>query len=171
MNTFARLLQQDLILLELETTDLPEEVREEIPRERYILTQKDRILAELVDLLARSGRVGSRTKLHQDLLNREKKASTGLANGVAIPHVRTIHAKEFLMGFARSTPGVDYDCLDGAPAHLFFVMVAPRYDDVSYLRLYRQLAEAFPTPDRCQEFLRAKDEGEILRALKRIGQG
>lgn len=167
----ARFLRPELILLELATTEVPEEERGEIPHERYVLSQKERIIEELADLLDRSGRVGNKGKLALDLFNREKKASTGLVHGVAIPHIRTIHAKEFLIAFARSTPGLEYACFDGKPAHLFFVMVAPPYDDTSYLKIYKQLAEAFSTPQMRREFMQAQSEGEILRAIKGMAQG
>jgi PTS system nitrogen regulatory IIA component len=167
----ARLLKPELILLELETADIPEEEQAEMPREQVVWRTKERVLAELTDLVHRSNRVSNRNKLYQDLLNRERKATTGLANGVAIPHVRTIYAKELLVGFARSTPGVEFDCLDGQPAHLFFVMVAPPYDDTAYLKLYRQLAEAFSVRDFREEFMAAESGGEILRVVKKMGQG
>ena len=77
----ARLLRPELILLEMRTCDLPAEERSEIPPERYVLSQKEKVLDELVDLLERSGRVGNRNKLLTDLLNREKKAGTGLRSG------------------------------------------------------------------------------------------
>ena len=166
----ARLLKPELILMELETTDLPDEEREEMPVERYVARQKERILTELVELLARSGRVGNPGKLIQDLVGREKKASTGLTKGVAIPHIRSIHAKTFLLGFARSTPGVEFDCLDGGKAHLFFIMCAPPYDDTSYLRIYKQLAHAFSETDVRRDFMNATDEGEVLRAMKSMEQ-
>ncbi|MBK8233826.1 MAG: PTS sugar transporter subunit IIA [Candidatus Eisenbacteria bacterium] len=167
----ARLLRPELILLELETKELPESELGETPLERYQWELKEQILGELVDLVDRSGRVGNKGKLLQDLVNREKKATTGLAHGVAIPHVRTMHARDFLIGFARSTPGVNFDCFDGEPAHLFFIMVAPPYNDVSYLRIYKSLAEAFSFRDARREFMEAQDEGEVLRAVKRMSQG
>lgn len=167
----ARLLRPELILLELETRDLPAEEREEIPAQQYLWDIKGRVLGELVDLVDRSGRVSNRNKLYQDLLNRERKATTGLSSGVAIPHVRTIYAKELLVGFARSSAGVEFDCLDERPAHLFFVMVAPPYDDVAYLKFYRQLAEAFSLRDYREEFMAAQSEGEIMRLVKMMGQG
>lgn len=167
----ARLLKPEHVLLELATVDLPEEERAEIPRPQYVARIKESVLAELVDLVNRSGRVSNRNKLLQDLINRERKATTGLSSGVAIPHVRTIYAKELLVGFARSTPGVEFDCLDNQPAHLFFVMVAPPYDDTIYLRLYRQLAEAFSQRDFRMEFMAAQSEGEVLRLVKAMGQG
>lgn len=167
----ARLLKPEQVLLELETRDLPEEERGEIPREQYVWQIKERVLEELVDLVGRSGRVSNRHKLFHDLLNRERKATTGLASGVAIPHVRTMYAKELLVGFARSTPGVEFDCLDGEPAHLFFIMVAPPYNDMVYLRLYRQLATAFSARDYRNDFMNAESEGEIVRLVKQMGQG
>ena len=167
----ARLLRPELILLELETKEIPEAELGDVPIERYHAELKEQILGELVDLLDRSGRVGSKGKLLADLVNREKKATTGLAHGVAIPHVRTMHARDFLIGFARSTPGIWFDCFDGEPAHLFFVMVAPPYNDISYLRIYKTLAEAFSIRDLRREFMEAQSEGEVLRALKRMGQG
>lgn len=167
----ARLLRPELILLELSSLDFLPEERETMTREQVVWGTKEKVLSELTDLACRSNRVSNRNKLYQDLVNRERKATTGLANGVAIPHVRTIYAKELLVGFARSTPGVEFDCLDGGPAHLFFVMVAPPYDDTAYLKLYRQMAEAFSGRDFRSEFMTAESEGEILRLVKRMGQG
>lgn len=167
----ARLLKPQHVLLDLRTRNLPDDEREEIPAEQYLWQMKEGVLRELVDLLDRSNRVSNRNKLFQDLLNRERKATTGLANGVAIPHVRTIYAKELLVGFARSDHGVEFDCLDQMPAHLFFIMVAPPYDDTVYLKLYKQLAEAFSVRDMRNEFMDAQSEGEIVRLVKRIGQG
>ncbi|MFQ5599255.1 MAG: PTS sugar transporter subunit IIA [Candidatus Krumholzibacteriia bacterium] len=166
----ARHLRPELILLEMKTRDLPEEEREHVPREEYVLSQKKEILAELVDLVHRSGRVGNRNKLFKDLFNREKKAGTGLEKGIAVPHVRTPQAKEFVFALARSTPGLEFGCQDGRPAHLFFVLVAPPYDDTTYLKVYRKLATAFSFSglDLTQEFLEARDEGEILRAVRHL---
>lgn len=166
----ARLLDPELILLEMKTQDVPAEEREEIPQEKYVLAQKEIILGEIVDLLDSSGRIGHRNKLLLDLFNREKRAGTGLERGIAIPHVRTPQAKEFLFAFARSTPGLEFDCQDGKLAHLFFILVAPPYDDALYLKIYRKLATAFVNSgySLTQEFLDARDEGEILRTLRQI---
>lgn len=163
-----RLLRPELILLEMETREPPDEERDGVPRSKYVLARKECVLGELVELLARSGRIGNPRKLHTDLLGREKKASTGLEHGIAVPHVRSRQAKEFVFAFARSTPGVEFDCRDGRRAHLFFALVAPPGEDRAYLRIYRKLAEAFSFAgdDLTREFLAARDEGEILRILR-----
>jgi mannitol/fructose-specific phosphotransferase system IIA component (Ntr-type) len=164
----ARLLKPELVKLELETRT-PPATDPATPRERWLWTVKEGVLSELADLLAAGGRVGSRNRLYTDLLNRERKSTTGLTGGIAMPHVRTMEAREMVMGFARSTAGVDFDCVDGQPAHLFFAIVAPPYDDALYLRVYRQMAAAFHGSDVREAFLHARDEGEVIRAMRRMG--
>lgn len=164
----ARLLKPELIRLEMVTRDPPPE-DPPLSRDRYIWLAKESALQELAELVASGGRVGSVNKLFTDLLNREKKASTGLVRGIAIPHVRTMHAKELTFAFARSTPGIEFESLDGEPAHLFFVIVAPPYDDVAYLRIYKQMATAFHGTDVREEFMNARDEGEVIRAMRLMG--
>jgi mannitol/fructose-specific phosphotransferase system IIA component (Ntr-type) len=161
----ARLIQPELIRLELQT-QMPPEPEEPYDRDRFAWDVKEQVIGELVDLLELSGRIGNAKRLRTDLVNREKKASTGLAEGVAVPHVRTREAREFLMAFARSTPGIEFDCQDGQLAHIFFAMVSPPYDDTQYLRIYKRLAEAFTYREATRKLMEARDEGEVLRALK-----
>jgi PTS system fructose-specific IIC component len=163
----ARLVCPESIRLELQTA-MPPEPEAGNDRQRFVASIKEAVLGELAELIALSGRVGSVNRLRADLISREKKATTGLANGVAVPHVRTREARQFLIGFARSTPGVEFDCLDRGPAHVFFVLVAPPSDDTLYLRVYRQLAEAFLHPGSIAPLMAATSDGELLRALKSL---
>ena len=168
--SLARRLRPELVLMELGTRDLPEEERAEIPPEKYLRRQKALILAEIVELLDRSGRVARPRRLLEDLTNREKKAGTGLKCGIAVPHVRTPQVKELLFAVARSTPGLEYGCLDGEPAHLFLALVAPPWDSQTYLKIYRKLAEAISVNgiELAREVLEARNEGEVIRAVRRL---
>ena len=163
----ARYIRPEQIRLEL-NTQAPPEPEEPYDRARYVWSIKELVLEELTELVSSAGRIGNAHKLYLDLAHREKKATTGLAYGVAIPHVRTREAREFLMAFARCTPGIPFDSLDGGLAHLFFVFIAPPYDDTLYLRIYKQIAEAFTFHDAARTFMGAQDEGEVIRALKSI---
>jgi mannitol/fructose-specific phosphotransferase system IIA component (Ntr-type) len=164
----ARLIQPELIRLELRTQmpPKPAEPMEPPDRERFLWCVKEAVIGELVDLLDLSGRIGNTKRLRTDLVNREKKASTGLSDGIAVPHVRTREAREFVMAVARSTPGVAFGCQDGRPAHIFFAMVSPPYDDTLYLRIYKRIAEAVTYRGAMRTLLEARDEHEVLRALK-----
>jgi mannitol/fructose-specific phosphotransferase system IIA component (Ntr-type) len=163
----ARYIRPEQIRLELQA-QAPPEPEEPYDRRRYIWSIKEQVIEELAGLVASGGRIGNLRKLYLDLVNRERKATTGLAHGVAIPHVRTREAREFLMAFARSTPGIEFDSLDAGLSHLFFVFIAPPYDDTQYLRIYKQIAEAFTYGNATRSFMDARDEGEIIRALKHL---
>ncbi len=164
----ARMIKPELIRLELQTT-MPPEPDEPYNRQKFVWSIKEAVLSEMVELLAAHSRIGSAKRLLTDISNREKKASTGLSDGIAIPHVRTKEAREFTMAFGRSTPGLEFDSIDGQPAQLFFFFIAPPYDDTVYLKIYKQLAEAFTFTDAADVFMTATEPGEVIRALKQMG--
>ncbi|MCK4632129.1 MAG: PTS sugar transporter subunit IIA, partial [candidate division Zixibacteria bacterium] len=100
---------------------------------------------------------------------RERKATTGLGHGVAIPHIRSLQAKDFMIAFARSTRGYDFDALDKKPTHIFFVMAAPPYDDTFYLRAFKTLAEMLQYESFRKELMQVESPGEIIRAIRTAG--
>jgi len=163
----SRCLKPELIKLELQTNSDFDAENDLSPKKRLWKT-KHAVLEELVDLLDRSGKVCNKKKLFVDLFNREKKASTGIGKGIAFPHVRTMQARDFAMGFARSTRGFDFDSMDKKPVHLFFVMVAPPYDDTLYLRVFKSLASLLQYDSLREELLSAESEHEIIRAIRRM---
>jgi len=162
-----RYLKPELIKLEMET-DIECDPDSQLHPDKLLWIRKEAILSELVDLLERSGRVGNKRKFLIDFLNREKKASTGIGHGIAVPHIRTMQAKQFIMGFARSSKGYDFDSLDNGLVHLFFVMAAPPYDDTIYLKAFKALAEILRFDYFREELLNASSEYEIIRAIKRM---
>lgn len=165
----TRYLKPSQVKLELETVT-PDEIPEDWTRERFVRSVKERILEELVRLFAASGRVGNVRKFAQDLSHREWKSSTAIGGGLAIPHVRTPQAKDFILCFARSTPGVEFDAADGAPVHFFFGVVAPPHDDRLYLEVYRRIAEVFGTENVRRGLAEARDEHEVIRILSAFGE-
>jgi len=95
-------------------------------------TTKQGVLEELAALLA--GATGTDApKLLSVLRERERLNSTAIGEGIAIPHGRLPGLRGVIAGFARSTPGVDFDSVDKQPTHLFFVLVAP--DDAAAMHL------------------------------------
>lgn len=160
----SRYFSTERIKLEMETVIEPYE--EGTSFEKWQAASKEAVLAELVSLLGNGNRVGNANKLLIDFVNRERKATTGLGNGVAIPHIRSMQAKELMVAFARSTAGYDFDSLDKQPAHLFFVMAAPPYDDTLYLKVFKALAEMLQYESFRDELMSISDPGEIIRAVK-----
>lgn len=163
-----RFLKPALIKLEMESADPVIEDDSPVNPERILRDSKENIINELAELLDRSGNVRNLKRLAKDLFLREKKASTGIGKGIAIPHVRTIQVSEFIIGFARSSAGLDFDAPDNKPVHLFFPMAAPPDDDNLYLKVFKALAEAFKFKTFISDLMKAEDEYEVIRAFREI---
>jgi len=160
----SRYFTEGLIKLEMATVVEPPGEDESV--ERWRQEGKEAILEELVSLLEVGNRIGNRNKLLLDFINREKKATTGIGHGVAVPHVRSMQAKDFMIAFARSTEGYDFGSLDSNPTHMFFIMAAPPYDDNLYLRVFKALAEMLQYESFRDELMSLQSPGELIRALR-----
>ncbi|MEW6741581.1 MAG: PTS sugar transporter subunit IIA [Planctomycetota bacterium] len=162
----TRILRQGFIELDLElprATEENEETGESAPpktREELVIE----LLRLLVDRLPEKV-VGNRSQLFTDLWNREKKASTALGHGIAMPHVRTMQAKQAVMGFARLAEPLDIGAPDGELVRLVFLLVGPPYDDRVYLRIYKALGPLLDQEEVRRRLLEATSEGEVLRVL------
>ncbi len=157
-------MNEEMIKLEMDTRIDPPE--EGMSIERWRQQAKAQILFELVDLLDENARVGNRNKLLLDFVNREKKASTAIGDGIAVPHIRSKYATEFMMALGRSTTGYDFDAFDRKPTHLFFIMAAPPYDDSLYLKVFKSLAEMLRYESFREELMLATSAGELLRIIR-----
>jgi fructose-specific phosphotransferase system IIA component len=90
--------------------------------------KKEDVLKELVEALIASGDIEKRyrSKLIESLLAREALGSTAIGQGIAIPHAKSDCVEKLVAAFGLSKKGVDFDSLDGEPAYIFFLLVAPQ---------------------------------------------
>lgn len=162
----TRYLSTDLIKLEMEPP-LPPPEEPAANLEKFRQQQKEKILAELVDLLERSGKVTNKRKLLTDLINRERRATTAIGRGLAVPHVRTSNIRDLTIAIARSVEGLDFDAVDGEPTHIFFVVVTPGHEDENlYLKIYKHLAEISTFYNAIEQLMAVEDPGEMIRLLR-----
>ena len=163
-----RLMHPDCIEMHLSTRpSQPTEDETESQRDRRLVRGKEAVLQELADILDRSGAVINPTKFYKDMVNRERKATTGIVPGIAIPHVRSMQVRQFVMGFARADEeGVPFASLDGSATRLFFLLAAPPYEDKTYLKVYRQFAEMIRHEWIVDSFLDAKTPQDVLNILR-----
>ena len=91
-------------------------------------TKKEDVIRELVDALIEAGDIEkrSRNKLIDSLMSREALGSTAIGQGIAIPHAKSDCVEKLVAAFGLSNKGVDFDSLDGEPAYIFFLLVAPQ---------------------------------------------
>lgn len=168
---FRKILKDSAMRFELRTRTVPDDtdpLDEDFDphAERNQQRIREEVLTELCELLETTGAVANPSRLLRDLHNREKKAVTAIGEGVAIPHVRTLQAREFVMAFARSREGLPFFAIDGEPVQLFFAMVAPPYEDRLYLKVYRALASSLLDPNCRRVFIEAETPNEIWQALE-----
>lgn len=126
---------------------------------------KNKIIAELVSLLATSGRLKDKKKLLSAIVKREKLGSTGIGNGVAIPHTRSDQVKDFVIAFARQSEGVDFGALDGEKTYLFFILTSPEANVGGHLKILAEISRLVKDKFIVERLKRAKDKKEILKII------
>jgi len=124
------------------------------------------ILQEMVRHLASVGRISDEQFIMEMLKNRESLGSTGLGNGVAFPHGRSLAIKKLTVLFARSSHGIDFEAQDGEETRIFFLILAPsdRGAD-TYLALLSELIGLIQKPEKLEKLLEVKDFGSLVEAL------
>jgi PTS system nitrogen regulatory IIA component len=122
-------------------------------------------LAELAGLLFRAGHVPEDTDLVQILKNREELGSTGLGDGVAIPHVylKSLSAPRVAVG--RSVEGVDFNAIDGRPVHIFFLLVTPDISKGDHLKMLARISRLLRKPDLRRSLMGAAGSEEMQRII------
>ena len=90
--------------------------------------KKEEVIKELVDALISAGEIEKRyrNKLIEALTTRESLGSTAIGQGIAIPHAKSDCVDKLIAAFGISKKGVDFDSLDGEPAYIFFLLLAPQ---------------------------------------------
>jgi mannitol/fructose-specific phosphotransferase system IIA component (Ntr-type) len=106
---------------------------------------KEAAVKELVRLLADAGKLedsdaGTVNRYVSEVMEREKISSTGIGNGIAIPHVLAADADTIIMALGRSAKGVTFDSVDGKPAHLIFLIIGPQGQNNEYLKILSTLS-------------------------------
>jgi len=127
-------------------------------------TDKPSVLNELSGVLTKP--CGAATwELVQVLLEREKLGSTGIGEGVAIPHGRLKKLKQFFISFGRSTRGVDFDSIDQKPCQIFFMVMAPENSAAENLNLLGRIAKLLKDSSFKKKLMGAKTRKEIFEII------
>jgi PTS system nitrogen regulatory IIA component len=99
------------------------------------------------------------------LLEREKLGSTGIGEGVAIPHGKLNGIDNLVACFAKSTPGIDFAAIDSQPSHLFFVLLAPNNSAGLHLKALARISRLLKSQEFRDRLLRADDATSIFRII------
>jgi nitrogen PTS system EIIA component len=123
------------------------------------------VLAELARPLAEAHKMDAQ-RLLDTLLEREKLGSTGIGEGVAIPHGKVPNLPALMASFGRSRAGVDFKAIDGKPTHLFFTLFAPENSAGAHLKALARISRIFKNPAFRESIMKATDAAEIYRLIE-----
>lgn len=128
-------------------------------------TTKPEVLSELSASLARSQPNLRQERLVEVLKEREKLGSTGIGEGVAIPHGKLNGLSQLCASFGVSRGGVNFDAIDGKPTHLFFALVAPENSAGIHLKALARISRLFKNPRFRESILKARTPEEIYSLI------
>ena len=133
-------------------------------------TDKNGVLKEMADWMAREDPALDARRLFDTLLEREKISTTAIGEGVAIPHGKAPGVKQVRGLLARSSQGVDFDSLDGGLTHLFFVLVAPEDSAADHLKALARISRLLKDSDFRLRLMKEKSGAEIFAVIKEEDQ-
>ena len=143
--TLKKLLTRDVIFLDLQADD------------------KNSIIQELVDGLQRSGRLSNREAAIEAIHEREKRMSTGMENGIAIPPGKTDTVEALIVAIGRKIEGVEFNSIDGNPARIFIMTLSPISHTGPHLQFLAEVSKMLRDSESRKKLLEASDPDEVIQ--------
>ena len=130
-------------------------------------TTKVDIIKELARLHEKTGVLNDYDGYVEALMAREAQSSTGIGEGIAIPHAKTKYVKKPALAMGRKPEGIDYDSLDGEPATLFFMIAAPDGANNTHIETLARLSQLLLDDDFKEALENAKTADEVLEIINK----
>jgi PTS system nitrogen regulatory IIA component len=127
--------------------------------------EKNGVLAEMAGAVAAAEPSLDADRLLKVLLEREELQSTGIGEGVAIPHGKIAGLEHLVASFARSVGGVDFESIDGQPTNLFFLLVVPEHSGGQHLKALARISRFLRDGEFRAKLLEAEALEDIFRAI------
>ena len=126
---------------------------------------KEEALSELASVLPHLGFNYNSNSLVKILMEREKLGSTGIGDGIAIPHGKLKGLDELLISFGRSKKGVLFDAMDGKPVHLFFLLIAPEHSSGEHLKALAKISRMLKDDAFRKKLMEAKTQDNLYKII------
>lgn len=140
-------------------------LRPEFILEDLKATGKREVLVELTGLFAGKGGSDDAGALLRVLLEREQLGSTGIGDGIAIPHGKLPGLDQTVIAFGRSRGGVAFEAMDGKPVHLFFLLAAPENSAGQHLKALAKISRMVKDGGFRKDLLEAKTRDDFVRII------
>ena len=129
-------------------------------------TNKEDAIKEMADLEVKTDIVNDEDEFIKSIWARENESTTGIGDGIAMPHARNKTINKARVLFAKSEKGIDYNSLDGQPVHLFFMITAPAGADNTHLEALAKLSGLLIDPDLVNALKKAQTPEEVIQLFE-----
>lgn len=126
---------------------------------------KDGAIEELIEVLVAAGRIADRAAAVKAVLDREKKMSTGLQSGIAIPHAKTETVANIVAAIGIRKEGIPFESLDGLPAQIIVLTLSPPNKPGPHIQFLAEISKSLSVPAIRERILAATDAETVLAAL------
>jgi len=126
---------------------------------------KEEVIDELIEMLYKDGKLKDKESFKRAVLKREDEFSTGIGMGIAIPHGKDSSVVEPCITFGISKNGIDFDSMDGKPAHIFFLISVPEDAADTHLHILSFISRKLMHEDVRQKLFNAKDFEDVINAF------
>lgn len=126
---------------------------------------KDEALEELINTIIRGGLKLNSSYILDILKQRESLGSTGIGEGVAIPHGKISDLNDIVVAFGRSSDGIVYDSLDGKPVHIFFLLLAPENSAGQHLKILAKISKMLKDANFRKKLLKAESQNDLYKII------
>jgi len=130
-------------------------------------TEKNKIISEMVDILHQVHKFEDREMVFNAVMEREKIMSTGVGDGVAIPHGKADGVKDLVASFGVTKEDVDFDSIDNKPVRLIFLLVGPQGITGPHLKALSRISRLMHSEGLRQKLISATKPAEMLEALRK----
>ncbi|MBZ4027039.1 PTS fructose transporter subunit IIABC [Lactobacillus johnsonii] len=130
-------------------------------------TTQEEAIKEMADLEVKQGVVNNEEEFIKSIWAREKESTTGIGEGIAMPHARNKYINRAAVLFSKSPKGIDYKALDGQPVHLFFMITAPAGADNTHLQALAKLSSLLINPDVVNALKAATTPEKVIDIFKK----
>lgn len=126
---------------------------------------KEGIIEEMAEAISQAHPSLGKNEIASTLLEREKLGSTGIENGIAVPHAKFKELEHIILAIGRSREGVEFQSHDGKPAHLFFILLSPDSSAGIHLKTLAQLSKLLRKENVRTKLMEAETSEDIYNAI------
>lgn len=127
--------------------------------------EKDEVIRELIEVLVRAGKIDDRQAALEAVETREQQCSTGIGNGLGVPHGKDPSIKQLCVAAGICPAGIDFDSIDGEPVYMIFLILSEIDNPGPHVHCLAEVAGLMKSPGMSEKLAKAETAKDLVRML------